>query len=365
MTDTGARRDHRLSTVGIAITSAALAGCGPKAPADTNADPGDHFVLAGGTVVGVGVADVEVRDGRIVAVGTVGDAPATVDVSGRWLVPAVIDSHVHLAYLDDVPGMADGGVAGAVDWAAPLPWLAQDHAPLRIVASGPMVTAVDGYPTQSWGSGGYGLEVADAEAARAAVGQLRDAGAGVIKLPVTAAPVLDDAALAAAVDEAHALGLKVGTHALSDEHAARAAAAGVDVLVHAPTERLSDATLDAWAGRTVIPTLRAFGSGPDAVANVAGLRERGAVVLYGTDFGNSRVPGVDAGELQLLLDAGLDPQAVLAAATSAPASAWGLDDLGAIEAGRAASLLVLPRDPLVDPLVLAEPERVYLDGAAR
>lgn len=342
-----------------------LVGCGPKSAADTNAEPGAHFVLAGGAVVGVGLADVEVRDGRIVAVGTVGDVPETVDVSGRWLVPAAIDSHVHLAYLPDAAGLADGGVAGAVDWAAPLPFLADDHAPLRVVASGPMITAVGGYPTQSWGSDGYGLEVAGADEGRAAVRQLHAAGAGVIKVPVTTPPVLDAAALAAVVDEAHGLGLLVGTHALSDAQAATAAAAGVDVLVHAPTERLSAATLDAWAGRAVIPTLKAFGSGADAVANTADLRDRGAVVLYGTDFGNSRTPGIDAAEIQLLLDAGLDAQAVLDAMTSVPAARWGLDDLGAIEAGKAASLLVLPRDPLVDPLVLAEPERVYLDGSAR
>ena len=346
---------------------ALLIACGPKAvPADTNVDdPGAHFVIAGGTVVGVGLADVEVRDGRIVAVGTVGDAPETVDATGKWLVPAVIDSHVHLAYLPEGLAMADGGVAAAVDWAAPRPFLAQDHAPLRLVASGPMVTAVDGYPTQSWGADGYGLEVADAEAGRAAVRQLRDAGAGVIKVPITLPPVLDDATLAAVVDEAHAAGLSVGAHALSDDQAARAAAAGVDVLVHTPTERMTATTLSAWADRTVISTIRAFGSDPDAVANLSDLRERGATVLYGTDFGNSRTPGVDGDELRLLLDAGLDPQAILAATTSTPASRWGFDDLGAIEAGKAASVLVLPRDPLVDPLVLAEPERVFLDGVPR
>ena len=48
--------------------------------------------------------------------------------------------------------------------------------------------------------------------------------------------------------------------------------------------------------------------------------------------------------------------------TSAPAAFWGLDMLGSLTTGKAASLLVLPADPLVDPTVMAEPTAVYLDG---
>jgi imidazolonepropionase-like amidohydrolase len=67
----------------------------------------------------------------------------------------------------------------------------------------------------------------------------------------------------------------------------------------------------------------------------------------------------------MLLLAGLSPAEILHAGTRAPADYWGLADLGAIEVGRSASLLVLDRDPLVDPLVLAEPSEVWSRGRRR
>jgi imidazolonepropionase-like amidohydrolase len=113
----------------------------------------------------------------------------------------------------------------------------------------------------------------------------------------------------------------------------------------------------------VISTLKAFGGGAPATSNLAALRDRGAKVLYGTDYGNSAVPGIDRRELELLLAAGLTPAELLAAGTSAPAAYWGFEGLGAIEPGKDASLLVLESDPLQDPLVLAEPARVLVRGA--
>jgi imidazolonepropionase-like amidohydrolase len=332
------------------------AGCVPPGSV------GAHFVLAGGTVVGVGPADVEIDGGRIVAVGTAAAGVPTVDVSGAFLTPAVIDSHVHLAYLPEGDALAAGGVAAVVDLASPTSFLAADHAPLRFLGAGPMITAPGGYPTQGWGRGGYGIECADADAAVAAVDTLHGLGVGVVKLPVTSAPVLDAEALAAAAARAHSYGLPVATHALFDADASAAATAGADVLAHTPVEALSDATIAAWRGRAVISTLGAFGGSSAAVANLAALHDAGLTVLYGTDFGNSRTAGIDGDELALLGRAGLTPAEVLAAATSAPATFWGFTDLGSITPGKAASLLVLRADPLVDPTALAAPSAVYLDG---
>ena len=132
--------------------------------------------------------------------------------------------------------------------------------------------------------------------------------AALIKLPVTGEPQLDDAALAAAVEEAHDLNLKV------------------------------------------------------ARQNLAGMRKAGATVLYGTDLGNTSTAAIDPGEITALLDAGLDGEAILEAGTSAPAAYWGFSDLGRIEEGKAASFLVLDRDPLEDPLALSEPVEVWMDG---
>jgi imidazolonepropionase-like amidohydrolase len=318
----------------------------------------DAYVLTGATVVGRGRADVEVADGRIIGLGTVSTTAERIDVSGRFLAPAFVDSHVHLAYLPEAAAMADGGISAAIDLAAPLSFLTELPDRPRVLSSGPMITAVDGYPTQSWGRNGYGLECADAAAVRAAVQLVVAAGARVVKVPVTSDPGLDDEELRAAVEEAHARGLKVAAHALSDDEAARAARAGVDVLAHTPIAPLSKKTIALWSGRAVISTLRAFGGSKTAVANLRALRDAGATVLYGTDFGNATTPGIDDSELELLAQAGLDGTAILDAATSAPAAFWGLEGFGRIEVGAEAHVLVLDADPTVDPTTLSRIVRV-------
>ena len=295
--------------------------------------------------------------------------------TGRYIAPAFIDSHVHLAYRFSAPELARGGIAAAVDLAAPLSFLAQDLKPLRTILAGPMLTALKGYPTQSWGSDGYGLEISGSQAARDAVDRLHAAGARVIKIPVGDATgggalsmpknpsILNDQEMAAIADQAHAHGMRVVAHALNDIDVQRAAAAGVDVLAHTPTEPLSAQTVQAWSGRAVISTLAAF---PDLAApaeNIRRLRAGGATVLYGTDMGYTTFTGINPQEIELLVKARLDKKAILAAGTTIPAKFWGFGDgLGTLAAEHSASLLVLDADPEHDPLTLSRPLAVYLDG---
>lgn len=296
------------------------------------------------------VVSVRVEDGRVVAVGpSVDEAGATLTAgAGRVLVPGVIDSHVHLAYLPEADALARAGVVGAVDLAAPLTWLAEPPTALRVAASGPMITADDGYPTTSWGRDGYGVECADAEAATAAVEALVAAGAAVIKVPLSAGPDLPRPTLEAVAERAHALGVPLAIHALTDAGAALGAEIGGDVLVHVPTERLRATTVAAWADRTLVPTLTAFGDSATARDNLARLAAGGTRVLYGTDLGNSRVVGISAPELEAMAAAGLSPAAVLDAATRVPAEFWGWEDLGRVEVGATAAFVLLDADPTTD-----------------
>ncbi|MEZ4316810.1 MAG: amidohydrolase family protein [Myxococcota bacterium] len=328
------------------------------------AQPEGPVVLSGATVVGRGRADVRIEGDRIVAVGDVDRTGATVlDHTGRFVVPAFVDAHVHLAYLDEPEAMADGGVAAFVDWASPIGWLDRPPADLQRVASGPMITAEGGYPTRSWGRDGYGAECSDTPTCLAAVDANLARGATVVKLPITTGPQLPEPVLAAIVAHAHERGAKVGTHALTDGEAALAGRLGIDVLVHTPTAPLTDSTIALWSGRTVISTLDAFGGSASAVENLRKLREGGVTVVYGTDFGNSRTAGVQRDELEALTSAGLDGAAILAAGTSVPAGLFGFD-LG-IEPGGPGSLLVLDADPTVDPLTLAKPHEVWIRGTRR
>ncbi|MFT5681017.1 MAG: imidazolonepropionase-like amidohydrolase [Myxococcota bacterium] len=347
-------------------TDTATDGTTDTAPIQT-----DVIVLRNATLAGEGpmsgtVADVRFEDGIITEIGAVSlDGAEVVDLKGRWLSPAFIDSHVHLAYREDGPGMLDGGVAVAVDLAAPMAFFAEDLSPLTLLLAGPMVTAVGGYPTQSWGSNGYGVECADEDDAVAAVSLLHKAGAAVIKLPITGSAVLTEDALTAAASAAHDLGLKVASHAMSDDDVALAVSVGVDVLAHTPTGSLSDATVASLSDRAVIPTLAAFGGSTTAVDNLRRLHEAGTTVLYGTDFGNITTAGIISGELMLMAEAGMSGAEILAAGTSVPADWWGLSDMGRIDIGSPASLLVLTADPTIEPLTLAQPEAVWIAGVER
>ncbi|MCY1012538.1 hypothetical protein OV079_44815 [Nannocystis pusilla] len=252
----------------------------PREAAASEAEPrAGHFVIRGAEIVGVGVADVEVKDGRIAAIGAVAAGPPELPRAGRWIVPAAIDSHVHLSYLPGGRRMLDGGVAAAVDLAAPLTALREREAPpeLVVLPSGPMITARAGYPTRDWGSDGYGLEVDGPAAATEAVETLAAAGARLIKVPVTDGPTLPPATLKAIVTAAHARGLKVAAHALFDRHARTAAEAGVDLLAHVPVEPLQARTVEAWAGRAAISTLSAFGGAAVENLELASGRGDGAV----------------------------------------------------------------------------------------
>jgi imidazolonepropionase-like amidohydrolase len=323
------------------------------------------IVLENARLPGGQIVAVEIRDGRFSAVGQVPPSDLDrVDLQGATLVPAFVDSHVHLAYWPVGEELADGGVAAAVDLAAPLSALAQrDAQGPKMRWSGPMITAKGGYPTNSWGSGGYGLEVGGPDDAAGAVQLLHEAGARVIKVPIEEGG-LSDETLARIVSEAHARSLLVVAHALDDEGASRAADAGIDGLAHTPTELLSEATVAKWSGRFVISTLRAFSS-LAAPSNLRALRAAGATVLYGTDLGNTREPRIDEVELELLRQAGLDGAAIVEAGTRAPAERWGFGELGGIEVGKAASFLVVERDPWEEPLGMAKPREVWMDGVRR
>ena len=207
----------------LAISSALLAdepSPSRDEPASSQAENATTFVLVGGHIVGHGKATLIVRDGRIeqIASAAPNSTLRRVNANGRYIAPAFIDSHVHLAYRFSAPELARGGIAAAVDLAAPVSFLANDLKPLRTIRAGPMITALTGYPTQSWGSDGYGLEISGAQAARDAVDRLHAAGARVIKIPVGDATgggalsmaknpsILSDQEMAAIADQAHSHG---------------------------------------------------------------------------------------------------------------------------------------------------------------
>lgn len=262
-------------------------------------------------------------------------------------VPGAIDSHVHLRFWPVGEDLAKAGLAAVVDLGAPLDAIGGAQ-PLPVVWSGPLLTRPGGYPISDWDPGGFGHPCADRACVEAAIDEVARRGGQVVKLAV-ARDGLDAALVPAAVAHAHARGLKVLAHAMTDRDARAAADAGCDGLAHTPVQPLEDETVTRWRDRVVISTLQAFGGGADAISNLTRLRAAGAIVLYGTDLGNTRVAGVDPRELQLLADAGLDDAAIVDAMTTAPARFWRLD------AALAATTVTLAGDPRQDPALYARP----------
>ena len=286
------------------------------------------------------------------------------DYQGTWIAPAFIDSHVHLAYYPASEGLLDGGVAAAVDLASPVDFFTQDLQPLQLKRSGPMITSIQGYPTQSWGSNGYGVECADVQSVEDNILHLHNLGAELVKIPITTAPTLTEEQLSRAIQTAKNLGLPTVTHAMTNSEVTQAAHSGFDILAHTPTSLLTDTSVSLWEEKTIISTLHAFGS-TNAVANLSTLYQQGAVILYGTDLGNTQDTGISIHELQLMMQAGISNADIIASGTSIPAEVWGFSDLGHISQGYRASFLVLDADPLSDITTLSRPLEVWIDGKKR
>ncbi|WP_437596761.1 amidohydrolase family protein [Sorangium sp. So ce590] len=101
-----------------------------------------------------------------------------------------------------------------------------------------------------------------------------------------------------------------------------------------------------------------------AAANLLTCYQAGVAIAAGSDAGN---PGVFHGpalrrEVALLVEAGMPPIEALAAATRAAADVLGRPDLGRLEEGALADVLVVDGDPLADIRALERVSRVYKSG---
>jgi imidazolonepropionase-like amidohydrolase len=102
-----------------------------------------------------------------------------------------------------------------------------------------------------------------------------------------------------------------------------------------------------------------------AKKNLKRLSDAGVKIGFGTDTGPpARFPGYfEHLEMELMVDAGLTPMQVITAASAGAAEFLGASkDLGAIQAGHWADLLVLGRNPLENIKNTRSLERVYIAG---
>jgi imidazolonepropionase-like amidohydrolase len=229
---------------------------------------------------------------------------------------------------------------------------------------------------------------------RRKVRELVRAGAEVIKIATSGGvlsprdkpqqPGFDVEEIEAIVAEARAAGLWVMSHAQSTVGIKNAVRAGVRSIEHGIY--LDDEAIQLMLdqGAYLVPTLVApvgviraaeAGAGLPEVAVIKAREvieahrdsfrravEAGVKVAMGTDAGV--VPhGTNLDELQLMADGGMSPEDVLVATTRTAAELMGLGrELGTIEAGKRADLVVVTGDPFDFRDLAGRIERVYQDG---
>jgi imidazolonepropionase-like amidohydrolase len=182
----------------------------------------------------------------------------------------------------------------------------------------------------------------------------------------------------ALTEEAHALDRRVMCHALGGRGLRVAIEAGVDSIEHGCYLDEEPELLDIMAGRGIffVPTFAVYdfhrkSALPHVRERAHHLREHhveslrralaaGVKIAAGTDAGGHGHPS-NAMEIECLVKAGLTPLQALQAATGWAAECLGRErDLGTVEQGKLADLVVVAGDPLSDVTVLQNPERIAL-----
>jgi imidazolonepropionase-like amidohydrolase len=206
-------------------------------------------------------------------------------------------------------------------------------------------------------------EIGDASQATATTRKLLEAGVDGIKLFASAPSKssLSQAAIEAAVHEAHREGKPVFVHPNTGADVLLALRSGVDVIAHTtPQSGPWDETLLATAREhrpALIPTLwiwkwyarhdRQSAQEKTVNTEVGQLRAwvaNGGTVVFGTDLG--AVDPDPSEEYKLMSQAGMNFRQILASLTTAPAERFGKSkQLGRVAAGYQADLVVFKSDP--------------------
>ncbi len=182
----------------------------------------------------------------------------------------------------------------------------------------------------------------------------------------------------ALVDEARSHGKKTMCHALGGPGLRMAVEGGVGSIEHGCylAEDPDLVRIMADKGIFFVPTFEIYEfhstiSAPHMIERAKGLMQvhqesmqqalaAGVKVVPGTDAGGY-VHGDNAREIELLVERGMSTNQAIQAATGWAAECVGLDkDIGTVEAGKLADLLVVDGDPLANISVLRDQERIKL-----
>lgn len=313
--------------------------------------------------------------------------------------------------------MLRAGVTSAIDLGTPLEILEFRERVRRGEVPGPRLTVSGPWITRVYLAGvpdGYQLLIDSPREAAARARELLDAGVDVIKTWVG----LTEADYRAVVNEAHARGAKVHAHLYNPDAIRAALAAGVDVLQHVGSarnppyddelvsriaharvpivqtishriwvypatvgfpERLSDPIhakdMPADIYREVRASFDSFhrlsyfhdigDEARNAQRSAGQFIEAGAYMGVGTDAASPLNFHNEAMwfEMRALVESGMTPIQVISAATKTNAEILGqFEDLGTVEPGKLADLIVVDGNPLYDIDALSRVDIVMKDG---
>ena len=358
---------------------------------------------------------VVVTDGTIqeVVAGEL-DREATTVIEGEnyTVLPGLIDTHVHLLtqspivdgdaamaqYLNEIlPGVLDeylaAGFTSVMSTGDFWPFIAEVKARIdrgairgpRIFVLGPMFTAPGAHPATTmcaenpWCRAHLAVEVDDEGDAREMVDAIAQAGADGIKIIFDASrdnSRFDTALGRAVTDRARAHNLPVRAHAHTNVDINDALGLGVSGFVHTPHEPISEELLERMMATdssfaTTLSNSQLVAGQPSEFSrepqkqNLTALVEAGFLVAFGTNnAGGKSVGSALLTEMQALQDAGMTSSQILTALTAGAAEYLGrLNELGTIEAGKRADLLIVEGDPTTDLAALTNVVAVVKDGA--
>jgi imidazolonepropionase-like amidohydrolase len=336
-------------------------------------------------------AVVILQDGRILSVGVdsnivIPTGAEIIDVQGLYILPGFMNTHIHRGYVENnlkewcksgVTTVRDIGNLGLYTPEVSYSLrneLLTDNKNARLLAAGPIVTTLGGYGNYWVASPANAQQVTD---------RLIDLGTDLIKIAIEnnlqgqTWPMLSMDEITMIVQTAHNRDKKVAAHISRSMHLDMAIRGGVDDVVHMVVDNLPDSlitfmvqsdmywapTLELWKGVSILHSLNW-----DIIAknNLQRYVQAGGKVAIGTDFGGYIVPfdlGMPMTEMQLMQEAGMTPMQIIIAGTKHAAYVCDLEnELGTIEPGKIADIIIVNGNPLVDLQFLSDVQIVFHNG---
>ena len=394
----------------LAIAAALVAGCatdGGEDAAGVTAFEGATVLTGDGSVIPSAV--FLVRNGQFVGVGASGevevpDGAERVDLSGKTVMPAIVNAHLHLSSerderIEQLQHMAYYGAGAVVSLGTETGGIGIEMRDEVIPDAARAKTADRGITMPEPGRSEAPYWVETEEEGRAAVRELAERQADIVKIWVDDRggryEQLPPELYGPIIDEAHRHGLLVTAHVYYLEDAKELLRAGVDVFAHGVRDLdADDELMELWAERpnvVLVPNLAGPGVALDLswlsgtvpadqlaemqaasvdnpaaqeffgiqARNLARFAEAGIRISFGTD-GNAAWAVHQ--EMEDMVRSGMTPGDVIVAATKTSAELMSWDELGEIAAGKSADFIVLDANPLDDITNTRGIDAVYLRG---